>query len=452
MEYSFPRIIISGTHSGCGKTTVCCALLQALVNRGIRPAAFKCGPDYIDPMFHSRIIGAASANLDTFFFDDDMLKSIFKKNSAGCDAAVIEGVMGFYDGLGLSGRAGTYELSERLGCPAVLTVDAKGASLSLLALIQGFLDFQPGNKIAGVIFNRCRPALYESLARETERRFHGRIRPLGYMPPMKECSLGSRNLGLITAAEVEDLREKLSRLAGQAEKSLDIDGILELAGESPPLSFRETEIKKFEEKIRIAVADDRAFCFKYSDSLGLLEEMGAELLPFSPLEDGSLPENIQGLYLCGGYPELYSEELSKNKSMLKSVREAVLNKLPCIAECGGFMYLSEAAGGREMAAAVRGSCFDTGKLSRFGYVKLTANEDNLLCRAGESIAAHEFHYWDSTDPGSAFTAEKADGRSWSCVQASGSLYAGFPHFHFCSNTNFAVRFYEACLREKHKND
>ncbi|MBQ3404768.1 MAG: cobyrinic acid a,c-diamide synthase, partial [Oscillospiraceae bacterium] len=196
----------------------------------------------------------------------------------------------------------------------------------------------------------------------------------------------------------------------------------------------------------------RAFCFYYEDSLELLREMGAELVPFSPMKDISLPEHIHGLYLGGGYPEIYAEQLSGNRSMLNSVHTALDRGLPCIAECGGFMYLTEAIGKWPMTGFIKGSCFDTGRLIRFGYVTLRAKGDNMLCANGETIRGHEFHRWDCTDPGDGYTAEKPNGRKWSCVHSTGRLYAGFPHFNFQANPRFAEGFYNACLEEKHSHD
>ena len=199
------------------------------------------------------------------------------------------------------------------------------------------------------------------------------------------------------------------------------------------------------------MARDRAFCFYYEDSLNLLRRLGANLIDFSPLHDNALPEDLDGLYLGGGYPELYAQALSGNETMRQSIREAVCAGLPCIAECGGFMYLTEAIGGCPMAGVLPGSCFDTGKLTRFGYVTLTASKDNLLCRAGQSIPAHEFHHWDAEQPGSDFTAEKPSGRRWTCAVATDTLYAGFPHFHFYANPTFAVRFLDACRKESFRH-
>lgn len=453
MEYKIPRIVLAGTNSGCGKTTVTCAVLQALVNRNKKVGAFKCGPDYIDPMFHSRIIGAKSSNLDLFFFKENTLRYLLAKNGSDRDISVIEGVMGFYDGLSLtSTAASTYEVSLVTQSPVVLVVEAKGASLSVLASIQGFLDFCPDNNICGVILNRCTPMTYSVLAEEIHKRFGGRVRALGFLPAIPECSLESRHLGLITAAEVQGLREKLQILAAQAERTVDLDGIMALAENAAPISCEEINLPRHQETVRIAVARDKAFCFYYEDSLDALREMGAELVPFSPLSDRELPQNIQGLYLGGGYPELYAQKLSENAAMRASVKTALERGIPCIAECGGFMYLTESIGGFPMVGFLPGKSFDTGKLTRFGCVRLKANQDTLLCKSGAEICGHEFHHWDSENAGNSFTASKASGRSWDCVHATNRLYAGYPHFHFYSNPDFAVNFYNTCLKEKHRND
>ena len=361
--------------------------------------------------------------------------------------------MGYYDGMGLtSTKASAYDLARETGTPVVLVVGAKGASLSLLAAIEGFLNFQPDSGIRGVLFNQCGPSLCAALSEAVRERFGGRVKPLGCLPPMPDCALESRHLGLVTAGEVADLRDKLRRLSIQAEKTIDLEGLLSLAESAPALTWEPEVPPGFPEPVRIAVAEDKAFCFRYEDSLAVLEEMGAELVRFSPLKDRALPENIQGLYLCGGYPELYARALSENRSMRASIRTALERGLPCIAECGGFMYLTESIAGEPMVGYLPGKCHDTGKLTRFGYVTLRAKVDNLLCRAGESIRGHEFHHWDASDPGRDFTAERTGGRSWDCVFASETLYAGFPHFHFRSNPRFAENFYRACLKEKHSHD
>lgn len=453
MEYKVPRVVLAGTNSGCGKTTVTCAVLQALVNRKLNVGAFKCGPDYIDPMFHSWITGSKSSNLDLFFFKENTLKYLLAKNGSDRDINVIEGVMGFYDGMGLTTTAAsTYEISQVTQSPTALVVAAKGASLSVLATIQGFLDFCPDNRICGAILNQCTAMTYSILEKEIQKRFAGRVRPLGFLPAMPKCSLENRRLGLIAAAEVRDLREKLQKLAEQAEQTIDLDGILALAANTSPVSCEAVKLPRGREPVRVAVARDNAFCFYYEDSLDALRETGAELVSFSPLSDRELPPDIQGIYLGGGYPELYAGRLSENNSMRASVKSALMRGVPCIAESGGFMYLTESIGGFPMVGFLRGKSFDAGKLTRFGYVSLKANHDNMLCKSGEEISGHEFRYWDSEDPGSSFTASKASGKSWRCIHAAPRLYAGYPQFHFYSNPDFAVGFYNTCLKEKHRYD
>ena len=333
MQASVPRLVLAGTNSGCGKTTVACAVLQAFVNRGLKPAACKCGPDYIDPMFHSRIIGAKASNLDSFFFSDDTLRALLVENSRGCGVSVIEGVMGYYDGLGLtSTRASTFELAQKTQSPAVLIVNARGAALSVLASIEGFLRFQPESGIRGVILNGCTAMSYAALSRELETRFG--IAACGYLPALPGCTLESRHLGLVTAQEVDHLKEKMQRLAQQAEQTLELDRLLQLANEAPALCFEPLSLPEAGKPVRIGVARDRAFCFYYEDSLNLLRRLGANLIDFSPLHDNALPEDLDGLYLGGGYPELYAQALSGNETMRQSIREAVCAGLPCIAECG----------------------------------------------------------------------------------------------------------------------
>lgn len=442
------RVLIAGTGSGCGKTTVTCAILQALKNRGLNIGAAKCGPDYIDPMFHRTVIGAASSNLDPFFFDENTLRFLLAKNGAGRALTVIEGVMGYYDGLSLTtSRASAYEVARITGTPVILTVNAKGASLSILAQIKGFLDFVPQSFIRGVILNNCTEKVYAALAPLIESDLG--IQPFGFMPALPECEIGSRHLGLVTAAEITDLQTKMQILAGQAEKSLDIDGVIDLAAGALALSFRPVVTER-RESVRIAVSRDKAFCFYYEDSLSRLADMGAELVPFSPLTDDKLPENIHGLYLCGGYPELYAKRLSANHTLREGILNALKNGLPCIAECGGFMYLTEAIGDCPMVGFIPGGSSDKGRLTRFGYVTITADRDNMLCKKGESIPAHEFHHWDAAFAGQDFIARKPDGREWPCIHAGDTLYAGFPHFHFYANDTFANGFYNACLEEKHR--
>ena len=434
-----PRIMLAAPASGAGKTTVTLALLAALAAEGIKPAAFKCGPDYIDPMFHQEVLGIPSFNLDLFLSSAATAKGLLCSHAHGHDIAVIEGVMGYYDGVGLTERAGSYDVARISDTPVALVLPARGAALSLAATARGFSDFRQPSHIAGLILNDCNAKLYEHLKAVIEA--ESGLPLLGYMPRLDDCVIKSRHLGLVTPAEIEDLQRQLKRMGEAALTSLDIGALMKLAQSAPPLRGKLPEIKPVaNKKPRIAIAYDRAFCFYYADNLAVLEKLGAELVFFSPLAEPALPPNIAALYIGGGYPELYAAQLSANAAMRSSIHEAVSNGLPTLAECGGFLYLHEWMGDFPMTGALSGQAFATTQLQRFGYLTLTARRDNLLCKAGEGIPAHEFHYWQSSIDGDACTAEKPDGRAWPCVVATETLFAGFPHLYFYGNIDFAARF------------
>lgn len=453
-----PRILLTAPSSGSGKTLITCGILQALVNRGYWVASFKCGPDYIDPMFHGKVIGTKSRNLDTFFTDARTTRRLFVKNVTDCDLAVVEGVMGYYDGLGGVQLAGsTYDVARTLSLPAVLLVNARGASLSLVASIKGFLEYQRDSQICAVILNQVSPMIYDRLKPLIEQELG--VKVLGYVPKLEELSLDSRHLGLVLPGEIEALKEKLQRLAAVLEETLSIEELLRLCDVHADFSMEgdtgKSDIRRIAPlpdgtSVRIAVARDDAFCFTYLDNLELLEEMGAELVPFSPLTDSILPEGVCGLILSGGYPELHAKVLSENRSMRASVCEAVRDGMPCIAECGGFLYLHRELEGADgvfypMAGVLEAKAYRTQKLGRFGYITLTAAEDQMLGEAGMTLRGHEFHYWESEDCGDSFHAQKPVGdRGWECVHGTETLYAGFPHLFFYSNLQAPYRFLEQC--------
>lgn len=380
--------------------------------------------------------------------------------------------MGYYDGVALSSDASAYDLARAADVPAVLVLDGRGRALSAAAEVKGFASFRPDSHIRGVILNRVSPMLYPRLKAAIEAETG--ITVYGCLPNLPDCSLESRHLGLVTAAEVADLKEKLRRLSRQAEQTLDIDGLLALAssGQSPLFSERPAGEGippaappkggnavgagrgRPVPRPRIAVARDRAFCFYYADGLRLLEQLGAELVEFSPLSDGDLPAGTRGIYLGGGYPELYAKELSANVSMRASLRAAIERGVPTVAECGGFLYLGqtlEDANGtpHPMAGVLPGQGVKVGRLMRFGYATLTARTDSMLFAAGEHIPAHEFHHWDSTANGDALTAAKANGRQWACGFANAHIYAGFPHLYW-AGTPLPQRF--VCAAEHYTKE
>lgn len=448
---AYPRILIGATASGSGKTMITCGILQALVNRGLKVASFKCGPDYIDPMFHSRVIGTKSRNLDTFFSGENDTRYLFTKSAEGMDISVMEGVMGYYDGVGgTTSQAGAYDLARVTDTPAVLIINTKGMSLSVLPIIKGFLEFKKDSKIQGIILNQMSAMLYPQIKKEIESQIP--VHVYGYVPVIKDFTIESRHLGLILPDEVAELNHKLNGLAKILEDTLEIDGLIELANGAKNPEYEKPQFSKLPDGVhpRIAVAKDGAFCFYYQDNLDLLQEMGAKLVEFSPLTDKVLPENIQGLLLGGGYPELYAKELSENLSMKESIRQAIDRGLPYLAECGGFMYLHRKMEGMDnvsydMVGVIDGEVYRTPKLNRFGYVTLTANADQMLGAAGTQVRAHEFHYFDSTACGNGFAAKKPVGkRGWECIQVSDKAAAGFPHLYYYSNPDAAYHFLCTC--------
>ncbi len=447
---SRPRFLLGAISSNAGKTTITCAILQALKRRGLSVASFKCGPDYLDPMFHAQAIGTSAWNLDEFFTKPDILNALFREHSAHCDLSVMEGVMGYFDGLGgISSAASACAIARATQTPAVLIVPCQGISFSLLAMIQGFFSYDCPNQLSGVILNQISPMLYPALSKQIQEQLG--VRVYGYFPSRPDLTLPSRRLGLVPVGELEQVVEILDQLALQAEKTLDLDGLIALANRaprhvSPPIPLPKCAAGP---RPKIAVARDAAFCFLYPDNLELLEKFGAEPCFFSPLHDDRLPD-CHGLLLPGGYPERHVQALSQNHAMRADILRALRDGLPCVAEGGGFLYLhrnlTDAQGNTAaMVGAIEADAFPTDRLQRFGYATLTARRDSMLGAAGTSFPVHEFHYWESTDPGDGFSAAKPTGtRSWNCVHTSPTLYAGFPQLYWYGNPEVATRFVNAC--------
>ena len=443
MANNAPRIMIAGTGSGCGKTMVTLAVLRAMQRRNIPLAAFKCGPDYIDPMFHKAVLGIPSRNLDLFFISEREVRGQIVRSIPQNGLGVIEGVMGFYDGVsGTTDTASAAHLARETGTPAILVVRPKGQSLSLAAMLSGFRNFAE-NTLCGVILNGISDTMYP-IYRDIVQK--SGLKVLGYLPSVPEAEIPDRHLGLVTADELKDLNYRLDLLADAAENRIDIEQILKISRTASQLSDDSEKISPVTKKpVRIAVAQDKAFCFYYEDNFEVLRNLGAELVEFSPISDSCIPENTDGLYLGGGYPELYITELSNNVKMRNSIKNAIEKGLPTIAECGGFLYLHEHLEGAEMVGVVRGNAVLTKKLQPFGYVTLTAQDDNMLSACGGQIRAHEFHYARSENNGHDFVAEKPNGRKWPCVHTTKSLYAGFPHLFLRANIDFPEKFVRACM-------
>lgn len=440
------ELLLAAPASGSGKTAVTCALLAALAKRGLSPCAFKCGPDYIDPMFHRSVLGVESHNLDLFLCGEERLRALYERHRSGHGAAVCEGVMGFYDGVGGSTtQASAWHVASTLELPVLLVIRPKGASLTLAAQIKGLCSFRENSRIQGVFLNDCSPMLFRSLAPMLEKETG--LPVLGYLPHMEEAAFESRHLGLYTAGEIEGLQQRIDILAQKLEETTDMERLMKLfAGREERSVSKPVPTPA---KARIAVAHDEAFCFTYAETLDAFRDAGAELVEFSPLHDTGLPENIGGLYLPGGYPELYAQQLSQNTAMREAIEKAVQSGLPTVAECGGFLYLGqslqdETGTAYAMAGVLPGDGVKKEKLVRFGYAHLTAKSDSLLFARGEQIPVHEFHYWDSTENGESFTAQKSvSGRSWQCGFGEKNLYAAFPHLYFWGKPRWGQRFVEA---------
>ena len=483
LQASIPRVMLVAPGSGSGKTTFTCALLRALQQAGHNPAAFKCGPDYIDPMFHSRVLGVDSCNLDIFLCGEAAVPLLLAQNGQGHGLAVIEGVMGLYDGQGASECGSSNHVAILTKTPALLVLSPQGQSLSLAAQVSGFLHFAP-NTIKGVLLNRCSEKIYSFYSEMLEDRLG--LKVYGHLPPLPEAAFASRHLGLVTPAEIQDMQEKVDCLARACLAGVDLEGVVALARSAPLLEFAPQEefcrrgssgenipLKSIHAEgkepptrttkgqgVRIAVAQDRAFCFYYKDNFKVLQSLGANLVFFSPLEDKGLPEGVSGLILGGGYPEEYAAVLESNTPMRQHIRQKAAEGMPVFAECGGFLYLCNSLAGTDGTAHAMTGFFAadarmTSQLGPFGYVTLTAEKDTFIGPKGMQLLAHEFHYSTTGDNGNAFTARKAGGKSWACVHASGPeerlrIFAGFPHFHFRGNRELAVAFIRACRQFREK--
>ena len=446
------QFLLAAPRSGSGKTTMTCALLMALKRRGCAPCAFKSGPDYIDPMFHRAVLGVESRNLDLFFSAPETVRTLYAKGAAGHGAAVCEGAMGFYDGLGgVSDRASAWHLADTLGLPVLLVAEPKGQSLTLAAELNGLVNFRTPSHIAGILLNNCTARMHALLAPMLEEETG--LPVLGFLPKLPEAVIGSRHLGLYTAAEVENLQQKLALLADAAEEHIDWPRLLALCEKEPPALPVQPETPPA--RVRIAVAQDEAFCFTYAETLEAFRDAGAEVVFFSPIRDTALPENIGGLYLPGGYPELHARELSENTSILREIKRKIESGLPTAAECGGFLYLGQSLTDAEgqswpMVGVLPGKAKDAGRLVRFGYAALSADSDSMLFRAGESFPIHEFHHWDSTANGVALAAKKpVGGAEWRCGFINEHFYAGFPHLYW-AGTPLPQRF--AAAAENYRRD
>ncbi len=443
--------VVAGVASGVGKTTAAVGIMAALARRGLRVQPFKVGPDYIDPTYHRAACGVASRNLDSWMLPHEHLRELFVRAARGCDVAVVEGVMGLFDGASPDSDEGsTAEVARLLGLPVLLVVDARKVARSVAATVLGFRQFDPRIRIAGVLLNGIASPRHLEFCRRPIEEAAG-VPVVGYLPRRDDLQLPERHLGLVPEVEGPVARDFFDRLAAQVEATVDLDLLLRLAEapDPPPGPPRLFPPEPLPKRAVIAVARDRAFSFYYQDALDLLSAWGAELVPVSPLEDTSLPEGCGALYLGGGFPELYARELAANVPFLRAVREAERRGLPVYAECGGLMYL-----GRELLDA--GGCAHvmTGLLPirtsmegarlQLGYRTVRALADGPVLASGEEARGHEFHYSNlevlEAAP-AAYEVLNQPGRLEGF--RAGSVWASYVHLHFGSSQAMARRLADA---------
>ncbi|SHK15229.1 hydrogenobyrinic acid a,c-diamide synthase (glutamine-hydrolysing) [Hathewaya proteolytica DSM 3090] len=438
-------IVVSSNSSGGGKTTVTLGLLKALGNRGYKVQPYKVGPDYIDSAFHTRITGNRCRNLDVFLMGEKGVKAAFSRGNG--DLAVVEGVMGFYDGKGIDTDGSTYEISQMLDLPTVLVLSPKAQSATLSAEINGILNYKE-NSICGVILNNISSSYYQLLKTIIEK--NCKLKVFGYIPASEELKLGSRHLGLIQSSEIDDLEEKIEVCAELMEKHVDLDSLMQC--------FKET--KKYEDNfhlanknLKIAVAMDKSFSFYYAENLELLRELG-EVQYFSPIYDEKIPEDIDFLYIGGGYPEVFYHELSSNKSMINSIKKALEGGVRCYAECGGMMYLTKSiisldgkGDEEELVAYFHGCSYMAKRLQNFGYATVNIDEENNILPKGLSINCHEFHksYVDNKDK-TIYKVEKVnylgEKKSWKCGYVKNNTLGAYAHLHFFGNMEFVKAMFD----------
>ena len=401
------KILIAGTNSGVGKTTISLGIMQALTKRNMKVQPYKVGPDYIDPSYHTFITGRHSRNLDSYMLDDEKIKYIVNEASKDADISVVEGVMGLYDGLGIDLNSCTSSYASKLlKAPVILVINAKAMAASAAAMVLGYKELDKDVNIGGVILNNVKSkSHYEILKQAIET--YCKVEVLGYFPPNSEFSLESRHLGLVPSVEIDSLKYKFDNLADEIEKYIDIDKILEISEvQEVESNFNLDDFinKNRIENKSIAIAYDKAFNFYYRENIELLDKLGLEIKYFSPIEDKEVPE-ANYIYIGGGFPEIFKEELDKNESMRLSIKKAHENNIPIYAECGGLMYLGDRLLDKdnkeyEMVGIFEGTSKMTASLKRFGYCYGEAKEDTVLARKSQIIKGHEFHHsiFESNEP------------------------------------------------------
>ncbi|PKM46825.1 MAG: cobyrinic acid a,c-diamide synthase [Firmicutes bacterium HGW-Firmicutes-8] len=460
-----PRFMIAGTHSGVGKTTITTAVMAALTGAGYNVQPYKVGPDYIDPTYHTMATGNKCRNLDSWILDEETVYRLFTGSAAKTDVAVIEGVMGIFDGSsGTEDHGSSAHIAKLLNCPVVLIVDVKSMARSAAAIVLGFKNFDPDINIAGVILNRIGSERHLKIVREAIETYCD-TPVLGYIKKNAKLELPSRHLGLVPTVEGGSLPDQVSALADEIKSGLDIDMLLKIAVSAERMPARDKKcpvLKNIRKRARIGLASDEAFSFYYEDGLEMLRRQGADLVPFSPLHDTGLPEGLDGIYIGGGFPEIFIRELADNPGLMNEIRAAGKAGMPIFAECGGLMYLSKAIvdfdGVRiPMVGLVPGDCIMEKTLVGMGYVEAEALADNIIAPAGFKSRGHEFHYSriKPEEPEFKYAFRLVRNRYRDTVldgYAKGNILASYVHQHFASDPEMAGRFIGFCLDYSKQND
>lgn len=448
MKKNCPRLIIAATQSGSGKTTIVSGILAALKNRGLKVQSYKIGPDYIDPGFHEIASGRPSHNLDSWLVGKEKIAEIFFETFKNSDIAIIEGVMGLYDG-GKSGVSSTAEIAKILSAPVILIIDAKSMGTSAAAIALGFREFDKNLNFAGVILNKIGSASHEKIIREALEKIS--VKCFGALKRDENFILPERHLGLVPTAE-NNFSAAIEKISSAVEKQINLDELIKIAQSSPPLPTicRSTHLPIYPSETLIAVAKDSAFNFYYEESLNELKKFGAEIIFFSPLEDKTLPKNIDGLILGGGFPEMFAKRLEKNISM----REEIKNfSKPIFAECGGYMYLMKSIRNFdgeifEMCGVIDNCAEMTKKLQTVGYVEATLTKNCIIGAAGDKIHAHEFHFSveeKNLSEKKIFDCEKIrTGKKYFAGYAEKNIVASYLHIHFSGCPSAAKNFTDFC--------
>ncbi len=455
------RIIIAGTNSGVGKTTISIGIMLALKKRGIQVQPFKIGPDYIDPTYHTQATGKASYNLDSYLLSYDAVREIFATHSKVSDISVIEGVMGLYDGLKNTSIGSTAEIAKVLDTPVILIVNARSLSRSAGAIALGYKNFDKNVKIKGIILNNIGRENHFFIIKDVIQK-RTKIPVLGYLPKNKNLSLPERHLGLVPACEEKVKNILFNELGKLIEKNIDIDELIKISKEVPEISVNKNIfiIKKKLKKVKIAVAYDKAFNFYYQDNLNILKNLGAEIVMFSPLKDKNLPLDISRIYIGGGFPEIFAELLAKNHKIKESILEKHNLGIPIYAECGGLMYLMEKIKDFEkkefqMVGIFKGSANMAEKMKIMGYVDIEVIKDNILSKKGDCVCAHVFHwsYLENLENNILYAYKiKKSGKIFHDGLISKNTLASYSHLHFASNIEFAKNFIDVINEQRSTND